>query len=67
MEVSCLFNDRTSPTARLVLTITMMVLLPIACGLQNTQGVLAQSVERATPGQKVVCLIPTGWVGVSIT
>ena len=44
----------------------MMVHLPIACGLQNTQGVLAQSVERDTPGQEVVCLIPAGAVSLLV-
>ena len=29
-------------------------------------GAVAQSVERATPGQEVPGSLPTGWVGVSI-
>ena len=34
-------------------------------------GVMAQTVERATPSEEILgsicgCLLPTGWVGVSI-
>ena len=29
-------------------------------------GAVAQSVERATPGEEVPGLIPAGWVGISV-